>query len=1056
MSSDQEVPSENVPKFLSFPSLPSQSSSSGGGLAPHTRREKRRHYSSSSSSYSSDDDRYKSRKEEHVRKDRSRSKGRKNRSRERRKDKSDRKRKDKKHRKEDKDKTRKKPTDISRSERFSLDTGTYFIDRRGDTNNLVYGGTYKYEVPRYRRSGGGKVLGLPPNYRISRKRHEGSAEIIEDIYYSKKDKKNTRYMHQILAPMDNGRETERLPIRKSHDPTPFWINDFVPLDDDEDTKQTEDSILPDYRDITLGTKSNDGDTNVLFTEVEEIAPQDKLVRQKIKEYTLQLAEHSQDVDLWIEFIEFQDKAMQIGKKLTSSATASSINEVKLSIYEKALTANPGNEKLLLGYLKCAERLWKTPELLGKWDEVMATNSQSVSLWMEYIDFRQTLLSGFTVKNCEDAYAHCIAVLKQQLHEDPERIELALLRVFMRVCFFLRDSGFTEKAYACWQAMMEITFFAPKELHSSNFEDIIEALEEFWGSEKPRFGEKGAKGWSFYHNGEDSTILPQTTSSINLESLPSSEDKFTSWLHQERALDSVYRYSLRTDDLLADADASAEDPFRLVLFDDIRNYIFPVRTQTAMTQLIYGCFNYLGLNFNPCIVSKHSLFTDSFLHYEAGHEIIMKNKFFHALGEPDDEDAAVGTMDNKTKERGGLGWKYLDFPIKAFPQQVDNLFNNGKWFAMYDDLDISNADVEFAGEAFVQLKNIAKNIGVHVWNLVPPHFISGSEGVKSAKELLNTDRSNLLLWNWYAQLEKSRGNIDKAREIYKTAIVMGRSYGKEYEIDAPFLYRMFAELEIEQGERTAALNILQLQSEEAIFTTSFDTILTNAPNMVKLLKARRSYEQQMEQLASLSTLTDARVQLERCCCFALMQYLNSGLEKACEVFDRLISLFETLGELDSVNCELTYIAYPLLNLLVVTKTNEERSKIAGRVRSQLDIALASKPNHVLWTFALYAEMRRHQNYNVNFIRSLFERAAECPKSRHSVAIWSLYINFEKHIGDLERAKAIYFRALRECPWAKSLILEAFTMPSMTDTEKESVMGLMMSTGMRLRVSFDDYE
>ena len=162
---------------------------------------------------------------------------------------------------------------------------------------------------------------------------------------------------------------------------------------------------------------------------------------------------------------------------------------------------------------------------------------------------------------------------------------------------------------------------------------------------------------------------------------------------------------------------------------------------------------------------------------------------------------------------------------------------------------------------------------------------------------------------------------------------------------------------------------------------------------------------MEQLASLSTLRDARVQLERCYCFALMQYLNSGLEKACEVFDRLISLFETLGELDNVNCELTYIAYPLFNILVVTKSlvasekflcciylsqlnpwphntyvkliyqhmntstlfqprvlrnvleralsifssnviflslylaNEERSKIAGRVRSQLDMALA---------------------------------------------------------------------------------------------------------------------
>jgi hypothetical protein len=50
--------------------------------------------------------------------------------------------------------------------------------------------------------------------------------------------------------------------------------------------------------------------------------------------------------------------MHIGKKLTAGAASSSINEVKLSIYEKALATNPNNEKLLLGYLKCAERLWK--------------------------------------------------------------------------------------------------------------------------------------------------------------------------------------------------------------------------------------------------------------------------------------------------------------------------------------------------------------------------------------------------------------------------------------------------------------------------------------------------------------------------------------------------------------------------------------------------------------------------------------------------------------------------------------------------------------------------
>jgi len=34
---------------------------------------------------------------------------------------------------------------------------------------------------------------------------------------------------------------------------------------------------------------------------------------------------------------------------------------------------------------------------------------------------------------------------------------------------------------------------------------------------------------------------------------------------------------------------------------------------------------------------------------------------------------------------------------------------------------------FHREAFVQLKNVAKNIGVQIWNLVPPHLIGGYHG-----------------------------------------------------------------------------------------------------------------------------------------------------------------------------------------------------------------------------------------------------------------------------------------------------------------------------------------
>jgi hypothetical protein len=155
--------------------------------------------------------------------------------------------------------------------------------------------------------------------------------------------------------------------------------------------------------------------------------------------------------------------------------------------------------------------------------------------------------------------------------------------------------------------------------------------------------------------------------------------------------------LRTDDFLTDEDnSSTEDPFRLVLFDDIRNYLFPIKTNAAKIQLIYGFFNYLGLNFNPCMISKHNLFMDSFLHREAGNENIMKEKFFNDKDGSGDGSSAYGMMDDRARENSGSARQYLGFPIKVFPQQIDNLFNNGKWFAMYDEVDISNADLEFAG------------------------------------------------------------------------------------------------------------------------------------------------------------------------------------------------------------------------------------------------------------------------------------------------------------------------------------------------------------------------
>ncbi|KAG8806498.1 hypothetical protein FRC19_007231, partial [Serendipita sp. 401] len=59
------------------------------------------------------------------------------------------------------------------------DSGTssklWFIDKKGDTLNITYGGLHQGDVPKFYRSGRGRVLGLPSVWNI--KRNSGNKEL---------------------------------------------------------------------------------------------------------------------------------------------------------------------------------------------------------------------------------------------------------------------------------------------------------------------------------------------------------------------------------------------------------------------------------------------------------------------------------------------------------------------------------------------------------------------------------------------------------------------------------------------------------------------------------------------------------------------------------------------------------------------------------------------------------------------------------------------------------------------------------------------------------------
>src|SRR5688572_28921940 len=104
-----------------------------------------------------------------------------------------------------------------------------------------------------------------------------------------------------------------------------------------------------------------------------------------------------------------------------------------------------------------------------------------------------------------------------------------------------------------------------------------------------------------------------------------------------------------------------------------------------------------------------------------------------------------------------------------------------------------------------------------------------------------------------------------------------------------------------------------------------------------------------------------------------------------------------------------------------------------------------------------------------------------KTKSSISLWTLYINFEMSYGRNDIAKTLYYRAVRECPWSKGnnyiksfiiailIILNIFCWfidlymmafrklrSLFTIDELEEAMNVLYEKEIRLRVSIDKFD
>lgn len=423
-------------------------------------------------------------------------------------------------------------------------------------------------------------------------------------------------------------------------------------------------------------------------EEEEGESFNDMIRRRTIEFNRKLDESPTDAQLWLDFIQFQDDAAAALQ--SSKSNVSSVTDVKLSIFEKALEHNPDNEDLIHAYLQCGAETWDTLKLLREWDQVLHQHPDSIRLWSDYINLRQTNFSSFTFTQCVQVFEDALSTLKR--HKDVEDL---MVYVLLRACLFMKQAGYQEKAFAIIQAIVEFNLFAPNRISGSK----VDAFSEFWDSEVPRFGEEGALGWSAYYqtNQEDEPTTTTTTEEDDDEDeILSMED----WVRTERADENKHRLPQRMNQ--AEDDSVDEDPFRIVLSDDIQPFLFTISTQDARQSLIYSVFVFIGLPYTPPGVGTNSHFyTDTFTHNDVVLNWPTQNSTKHLVwyvdGVPMNPEHTINEM-NPYMVPG------------SYPVRMSELFaKSGKWFKSSGKEFIHcQADEQFTRVVFEQLQSVEKS------------------------------------------------------------------------------------------------------------------------------------------------------------------------------------------------------------------------------------------------------------------------------------------------------------------------------------------------------------
>ena len=288
--------------------------------------------------------------------------------------------------------------------------------------------------------------------------------------------------------------------------------------------------------ITKNTAFNDLDFTARWDQLDE-----EMIIKETRRFNIQTREDPHNVDLWLEFANFQENMVRYLKKKGSKVKFNALQK-KIAVLERGLSFNPDSDQLMLELLNCAEKIRPPEEMEGRWHKAVSYLHSSVDMWRAYVSRQRQNRSSFDAMFVSQSYRSAIlAIYRSYKMEDTEyysnqKFHLAkdLVDITLECIQFHFESNMTEYAVSMIQAWLEYQYLSPKDWP----EDAIEAMfQEFWSSGAPLVGEEGGEGWGTWFDSCQNAV-GDPKNAQNLQEKPESgDDRLVSgpWDHLSKSI-----------------------------------------------------------------------------------------------------------------------------------------------------------------------------------------------------------------------------------------------------------------------------------------------------------------------------------------------------------------------------------------------------------------------------------------------------------------------------------------------------------------------------------------